>query len=183
MPNSKMEGFIKEIPIVPKIILEDCKLIEELTFKDVLHELKSRSLSELEMIELLNWWISYRSERNNIDSEEFTQFMQSATVLIKDESRPLNTFRYILNSSLIPPDVEIPDDVFPYNISKNFKNSEMKKCFQWVEIPLVHWARFIVKHSDLQVSPIEPCKNPNNGARTRPGIKIINLCRSNPARY
>src|SRR4051812_40402469 len=56
MPNPEMEGFIKKVSVVPKLILEQCdtffkkakdlKLIEELTFQDVLCELKSRIFSE-----------------------------------------------------------------------------------------------------------------------------------------
>src|ERR1043166_1171502 len=49
IPNPKMVGFIKKVPVVPKIILEQCddffkksnNLIKELTFQDVLYELKS----------------------------------------------------------------------------------------------------------------------------------------------
>src|SRR5207245_4339982 len=128
------------------IVLERCKtffekaevskLIKELSFQDVLFELKSRSLPEDEMVELMKWWISYRSE-NSIKSDEIKQFMQLATVCIKDKLQPLNTIHYILNSRLIPPDVEIPDDVLPYNISKYFDKSEMKEYFQWVELPLI----------------------------------------------
>ncbi|CAG8648293.1 9360_t:CDS:2, partial [Funneliformis caledonium] len=49
MPNSEMEGFIKKIPVVPKIVFEQCdsffrkaknKYMKELSFQDVLIELK-----------------------------------------------------------------------------------------------------------------------------------------------
>src|SRR5207245_11522631 len=100
------------------IVLERCKtffekaevskLIKELSFQDVLFELKSRSLPEDEMVGLMKWWISYRSD-NSIKSDEIKQFMQLATVRIKDKLQHLNTIHYILNSSLIPQDVEITD--------------------------------------------------------------------------
>ncbi|CAI2188896.1 2664_t:CDS:2, partial [Funneliformis geosporum] len=160
MPNSKMEGFIKTIPIVSKIVFEYCKSffekamdIKELSFQDVLIELKNRHLSEIEITALLKWLISYRSE-NNITHEEFAQFMEFATFLIEDEIRHLNTIRYILDSNLMLPDTKVPDYVLPYNISKEFNDSEIIECFGWINLPLIHWARFIVDHHDLESEPI-----------------------------
>ncbi|RIA98236.1 hypothetical protein C1645_750373 [Glomus cerebriforme] len=177
IPDPKTEAFIKKVPIVPKIILEHCepffkkakdtRLIEVLSFQDVLRELRSRSLSEkTEIIALLKWWISYRSEGNNTNSDGFTQFMQSAIFCIRDKPQALNTIHYAFGSreqnsikindkSLILPGIEIPipDDVLPHNISENFENSEMEKYFQWDELPLVHWARFIVDLPELEINP------------------------------
>ncbi|RIA78752.1 hypothetical protein C1645_810982, partial [Glomus cerebriforme] len=64
IPNLEMEGFIQKVPLVPKIILEQCdsffkkankkmNIIEELNIQDVLYELNNRTLSEDEMIKLL----------------------------------------------------------------------------------------------------------------------------------
>lgn len=177
IPDPKTEAFIKKVPIVPKIILEHCepffkkakdmRLIEVLSFQDVLRELRSRSLSEkTEIIALLKWWISHRSESNNTNSDEFTQFMQSAIVCIRDKPQALNTIQYAFGSreqnslkindkSLILPGIEIPipDDVLPHNISENFENPEMEKYFQWDELPLIHWARFIVDLPELEINP------------------------------
>ncbi|PKY51971.1 hypothetical protein RhiirA4_325988, partial [Rhizophagus irregularis] len=165
IPDSKMEGFIKTVPVVPTIIYEYCKpffekakdkkLIRELSFQDVLIELKNRSankteMTETEMIGLLKWWVSYRKINTSSGQVEFEQFMQLATVYIGNEFRPLKTIRYILNSNLISPDVEIPDNVLPYNISKNFGNSEMESYCRWNELPLINWAEFIVNCTDLE---------------------------------
>ncbi|PKC14058.1 hypothetical protein RhiirA5_269102 [Rhizophagus irregularis] len=161
MPNSEMAGFIKSVPLVPKIILEQCdvffkkakdmRLIEDLTLQDVLAELKNRVLSESEMVELLKWWFSYRSKGNNVNQMEISQFMQLA--FIGDKSRNLSKFRYFLNPSIVPPDVDIPLEVLPYTISKPLKNQDLEKWFRWSELSLVNWARFIVEKSDLEVSP------------------------------
>ncbi|GES82823.1 hypothetical protein GLOIN_2v1661590 [Rhizophagus clarus] len=161
MPNSEMAGFIKKVPLVPKIILEQCdtffkkakdtRLIEELTLQDVLIELKNRVLSENELIELLKWWFSYRSKGNAVNQMEFSQFMQLAC--IGDKSRNLSTIRYFLNPSIVPPDVDVPYEVLPYTISKPLKNQDLEKWFRWSELSLVNWARFIVEKPDLEVSP------------------------------
>jgi hypothetical protein len=158
IPNSEMIGFIKKVPLVPKIILEQCdsflkeakdiwKFIVELTFQDVLYELKNRTLSEDEMIDLLKWWISYKSNKDNIDPA--TEFMKLARI----GDRPLNTFRYILNPGRIPPNIDIPDEVLPYTISKNLESQDLKKWLGWTELTLVDWAKFIVNKPDLENEP------------------------------
>jgi hypothetical protein len=99
LPNPEMVGFIKANPLVPKNLLEQCntffnkaknvKLIAELSFQDVLVELKGRTLSEEEIIKLLKWWISYLSKGNNFDTQlyEFTRF--------GDISQSLSTIKFI----------------------------------------------------------------------------------------
>ncbi|RIA81211.1 hypothetical protein C1645_837362 [Glomus cerebriforme] len=161
IPDSKMKGFIKTVPIIPNIMFKQCnkffmkakdslELIDELTFKDVIHELKSRTLSEDEMVELLKWWISYRSNENNINSSaELKQFMQLAR--INGGSRSLNTIRYYLNPGIIPPNMDFPDEVLPHTISKNLKNQDLEKWLNWTELTLVNWSKFIVNKPDLEV--------------------------------
>lgn len=160
IPNPEMKGFLKTVPVVSTITFEKCnlffmkakdsfKLIEELSLKDVLFELKSRTLSEVELVELLKWWISCRSKGNKIDPSEHKQFMQLAH--IGSKSRSLDTICYFLNPSIVPPNMDVPVEVLPHTISKNFKNQDLEKCLNWSELPLVNWARFIVNKSDLEV--------------------------------
>ncbi|PKY20927.1 hypothetical protein RhiirB3_524661 [Rhizophagus irregularis] len=162
IPNREMEGFIKTVPVVPGYVYDRCirffkkakdsKFIKELSLKDVLFELNSRSLSEGEMIELLKWWISYRSKENNVDPSDVNQFMQLARV--GDNFQPLNTINYFLNPGIVPPNMDIPNDVLPYSISKNFKNhKDFETWFKWKELSLVNWARFIVGKPDLECNP------------------------------
>ncbi|PKY44256.1 hypothetical protein RhiirA4_541705 [Rhizophagus irregularis] len=163
IPNPEMERFIKTVPLVPKLMYDRCKkffmkakdslkLIKELSIKDVLFELKSRSLSEEEIVDLLKWWISYRSKGNNVDSLDVKQFMQLAR--IGNNSQPLNTIHYFLNPDIVPSNMDIPTDVLPYNISKNFTNNkDLETWFKWKELSLVNWARFIVEKPDLERDP------------------------------
>ncbi|CAI2168970.1 19326_t:CDS:10, partial [Funneliformis geosporum] len=165
IPNLQMLGFIKKVPIVPQILLKQCheffkdaiestKLIKELTLQDVLYELKNRELSEEEFIELLKWWITYNLEGNLIKLADFSQFMKLATVRIDNRLRALNEFCYVLNPGVIPPDVNLPDKVLPFSISRNLqKQKYFEKWFKWIELPLIIWARFIVKDPDLETNP------------------------------
>jgi hypothetical protein len=154
LPNPEMAGFIKTVPLVPNKLLELCnpffnrakdtKLIAELSFQDVLDELKSRTLSEDEIIKLLKWWISYLSKGNNFDTQlyKFSRF--------GDSSQSLNTIQFYLNPDKIPFDIDIPFEVLPYNISRNFTEQELKDKLKWTELSLVDWAKFIVKNPELE---------------------------------
>ncbi|GBC47096.2 hypothetical protein GLOIN_2v1761434 [Rhizophagus irregularis DAOM 181602=DAOM 197198] len=157
LPNPEMAGFIKTVPLVPKKLLEQCEsffnkakganLITELSFEDVLVELKSRALSEEEIIKLLKWWISYLSNGNPYDTRllKFTQ--------IGDSSQTLNTIKFYLNPHKISSDFDIPFEVIPYNISKNFTQQELTNSLKWKELPLVNWANFIVNDPGLETEP------------------------------
>ncbi|PKY20923.1 hypothetical protein RhiirB3_470054 [Rhizophagus irregularis] len=162
IPNPAMAGFIKTIPVVPKIVFDQCytffkkardtmKLIKELTLQDVFHELSSRTLSEDEMTDLLKWWISYRSRGSFVRVTEISQFMQLAR--FGNNSRSLNTIRYFLNPTVIPSEMDVPVDVLPFNISKNLKKQDLEKLAGWSELSLINWAKFIVKKSDLERDP------------------------------
>ncbi|CAB4438088.1 unnamed protein product [Rhizophagus irregularis] len=154
LPNPKITGFIKTIPLVPKNMLEQCnlffnkakevELIAELGLQDVLDELIIRTLSEEEIIKLLKWWISYLLEEDNFD----TQLLKFAQ--IGDSSQTLNTIQFYSNPNKIPLDMSIPFEVLPNNISKNFTGQELENRFGWTELPLVNWAKFIVKKSELE---------------------------------
>ncbi|RGB27756.1 hypothetical protein C1646_630205, partial [Rhizophagus diaphanus] len=157
LPNPEMAGFIKTVPLVPKNLLEQCEtffnkakganLIEELSFKDVLVELKSRALSEEEIIKLLKWWISYLSKGNPYDTRllKFTQ--------IGDSFQTLDTIKFYLNPHKISSDIDIPFEVIPYIISKNFTQQELTNGLRWTELPLVNWANFIVDNPGLETDP------------------------------
>ncbi|CAB4394655.1 unnamed protein product [Rhizophagus irregularis] len=154
LPNPKITGFIKTVPLVPKNLLEQCnlffnkakevELIAELGLQDILDELKIRTLSEEEIIKLLKWWISYLTEDNNFD----TQLLKFAR--IGDSSQTLNTIQFYSNPNKIPLDMSIPFEVLPNNISKNFTGQELENRFGWTELPLVNWAKFIVKKPELE---------------------------------
>jgi hypothetical protein len=162
IPNPKMMGFIKNVPVVPTIVFERCNvffirakdtlnLIRELNFQDVLHELRNRIFSEDELIELLKWFVSYRSSGNFISTSDLEHFRGFAR--IGNYYRSLKTIRYYLNPGIIPTDIDVPNDVLPYTISKNLPIQDLKKWFGWSELTLVDWAKFIINKPDLEIDP------------------------------
>src|ERR1043165_8470068 len=94
-----------------------------------------------------------KHQENKVDGSEKAQLMQFAVIPVGGQSRPLKTFAYHLNPGIIPPDMDFPGEVLPYTISKTFKGPDLKKHFGWEELPLVHWARFIVNDPNLEVNP------------------------------
>ena len=160
-PSPEITGFMKNFPIVPKIMFEQCgsffkkardmDLIGDVTLQDVLDELGDRTFSENETIALLKWWIYYRSKGVTISSSEFEQFMKFAH--IGNRFRALNTINYFLNPSVIPPDVDIPDEVLPYSISRDLDKNDLVNYLGWEELSLVNWVKFIVRKPELESSP------------------------------
>ncbi|GBB83181.1 hypothetical protein RclHR1_00010063 [Rhizophagus clarus] len=150
LPNPEIAEFIKSIPLVPKFMLEKCgtffkkakdaNLIFELGFQDILNELKSRTLSDDEIIKLLKWWI----KGNKFDAE-LLRFAR-----IGDSSQTLSVIHFYLNPDKIPLDIDIPFGVLPYNISRNFTEQELRTWLLLNELPLVEWAKFIVKKPELE---------------------------------
>ena len=66
IPDPEFSGFLKRLPVISDDIvnarttiaaLRSREMIKEITFVDVLDELRLRPLSETETIACLNWWI------------------------------------------------------------------------------------------------------------------------------
>lgn len=119
-----------------------------MNFQDVLHELRNRIFSENEITELLKWFFSYKSSGNTVSTSELDQFM--GLTRIGNYFRTLKTIHYYLNPGIIPTDMEVPNDVIPYTISKTLQPQDLKRWFGWSELTLVIWARFIVNKPNLE---------------------------------
>ncbi|CAG8770308.1 4843_t:CDS:2, partial [Acaulospora morrowiae] len=110
LPNPEMEAFIKTVPVVPKIIMEQCdvfikkakenlKIMKEIKINDVFMELQSRALTIEETVALMKWWISYRTKENPSDND-IHQFLRLTIVKLNDNDIfPLSKARYFLNAS------------------------------------------------------------------------------------
>ena len=73
-PNPTFSGFLKRLPVIPEDILNGAKvmiatlrsreMIKDITFADVINELRLRPLSETETVECLKWWIGVTGQGN-----------------------------------------------------------------------------------------------------------------------
>ncbi|CAG8499425.1 7450_t:CDS:10, partial [Scutellospora calospora] len=166
MPNTEMAAFIKTIPILPKIIMEQCDVfikkarnpmnaIKDISLYDVFNELQNRTLSEEDTVALMKWWINYRTKENQQVSElDAQQLLKLAVVCSNDNVIPLNKIQFYLNPTVIPPDFEVPPNVLPYSISKNFQKNDFDKWFSgWKELSIVVWTQYITSNPQLENNP------------------------------
>ncbi|KAF0389336.1 putative hatpase domain protein [Gigaspora margarita] len=164
MPNSEMAAFIKTIPTVPKIVMEQCdvfikkaknkmNIIKDISLGDVFNELQNRTLSQEDTVALMKWWIGYRT-KEQVSESDVQQLLKLAVVCIDDNVIPLNKIQYWLNPAVVPPDFEVPSSVLPYSISKSFLKSDIEKWFGgWKELSLAIWTQYITSKPQLENDP------------------------------
>ncbi|CAG8511335.1 12498_t:CDS:10, partial [Dentiscutata erythropus] len=158
LPNPEVMTFVKSVPVVPKIVIDQCeaffkkakdkKLIEEISINDVFKELKSRILSQEEIVDLIQWWISYCSKQS-VPKDQFDQFMKLAIIRVGKSDLSLRNIRHFLNPCKIQPDADLPPNLLPYCISKKFNKDDFK-CFNWTELSPVEWTKYIVEKPELE---------------------------------
>jgi len=147
-----MRKFIKDIPMVYDRIIDECgdmietlteqNLLVKISIEDVFKELKNKTLSQEELIQLMKWWIDYRKKTDVYHSNsELNNFMNLTKITWKDDSPKENGgdqrlikstlayIKYFINPKMIPPDMSLPDNVLPYVISKEFWKSDLENYF------------------------------------------------------
>lgn len=179
-PDASFAGFVQDLPVVPDDILKQARsivdtlrargLIKDITFMDVLQELRNRPLTETEMIACFKWWISMYTQGShpNLDYVR-TQLINAAVVSIEEKEKggqiiPLSIIESFLNSrssgALIPTDGPLPPHLLPVSISRNFDPSSLMAAFGWRELSILEWLRHTMNpptphdpEHDLHLSP------------------------------
>lgn len=169
IPDPVFSGFLKRVPFVPDDVLSGAKtmigalsarnLIKEISFADVLAELKSRPLTEAEAVACLKWWINLHNQesRNGNDplgiSQGRSQLLNAAVVTTKagDEESiiTLSTVKTFLNSrgsgGMIPSDGPLPQHLLPLAISRSFDPEVLATVFSWKQLSVLDWLRFVTQ--------------------------------------
>lgn len=127
--------------VVPDEVISYCPtLISQLTssnqlqpiaFTDVLFELKSRSLTNPEIISCIKWFLAYR-QVTQISYMDLNSFMQGLIITFPEDNNrkiSLNAIHYFINPKIITPGVPLPNDTLPLEISKAFNKSELETVF------------------------------------------------------
>ncbi|KAI1790758.1 hypothetical protein LXA43DRAFT_921512 [Ganoderma leucocontextum] len=180
-PDPVFTGFVKNLPIVPDEILNQASsmidtlrtrgLIKDITFVDVLEELRNRPLAEAEMIACFKWWIDMYQEgtAENLDYIR-TQLLNAALLSIPaidnkaGQVIPLSVIQSFLNSrstgALIPTDGPLPPHLLPVAISRYFDPTSLITAFGWRELTIIEWLRHVATppaphdtEHDLHLSP------------------------------
>jgi len=162
MPDPTFSTFLKELPVFPEELLETSKsivaglrekgMLKDITFADVLKELRERPLSEEEMVACIQWWIN-TSQQNPTGINDIRRELLSAAVLTvgspgdgNERIIPLGGIQTFLNprNVVVPTDGPLPDNLLPLGVSRRFDPTQLQKSLQWREFTVLEWVHHIV---------------------------------------
>ncbi|CDO69004.1 hypothetical protein BN946_scf184834.g11 [Trametes cinnabarina] len=165
-PDASFAGFVKELPVVPDEVLKQAKtmvdalrargMIKEITFTDVLQELRNRPLSEQEMIACFKWWIDIHNQSTLTNLEYARDQLLGAAVLSVEEKGeeagkilPLSVIESFLTrksgstGAMIPTDGPLPPHLLPLAISRHFEPQALETALGWRELTIVEWLQYL----------------------------------------
>ncbi|KAF5386054.1 hypothetical protein D9615_002424 [Tricholomella constricta] len=159
LPDPAFSGFLKQLPVLPDDILANASatiatlqsrgMIKNISFEDVLQELRSRPLEQDEMIACLKWWIGINKEASKFQLTPRTQLLNAAVLTTgnsgsnQEKIIPLSSIRTFINNrtiaNIIPLDAPLPDHLLPASISKHFAPDDILASFPWTELNIQEW--------------------------------------------
>ena len=162
MPDPTFSTFLKELPVFPEELLDGSKpmvatlrekgMLKDITFTDVLKELRKRPLPEEEMVACLQWWIN-TSQQDPTGINDIRRELLSAAVLTVGSSDtgderviPLQGIQTFLNprNVVVPTDGPLPGHLLPISISRKFDPIQLQRSLQWRELTVLEWVQHIV---------------------------------------
>ncbi|KAF9650775.1 hypothetical protein BDM02DRAFT_3140374 [Thelephora ganbajun] len=161
MPDAGLSGFLRDLPVFPEELLGSSKsmvaalqengMLKDVTFVDVLKELRERPLSEGEMVACLQWWIN-TSEQGPTGINDIRRKLLGAAVLTVGSSdtgnertislRRIRTFMNPRNVA-VPMDGPLPDHLLPMGVSRKFESTQLQESLQWRELTVLEWVQHI----------------------------------------
>ena len=169
--HPELSGFIKRLPVISEDIVDGARvmvaalrsrgMIKNITFVNVLGELRSRHLSETETVECLKWWIGVTKEGNdNKVSQERSQLLHALVVSVagphKRTMRLSNAQTFLKsksNETIIPTNGPLPSTLLPTSITGSFERDTLASVFRWRQLTIVDWLRHL---TDLKVAATNP---------------------------
>ncbi|CAE6384073.1 unnamed protein product [Rhizoctonia solani] len=160
--NAAFTGFLKNTPMLPPDIAREGRLMLaalrerglclDVTFQDVLDELKARILDEQEAVALLKWRMGLDAELIRTHARELREvFLGAAVFCLKEEGKPdkvvpLASIRTFINprTSIIPIDSPLPEHTLPFAVSKQLGNADFKGLFGWTELSVPDWVTYLI---------------------------------------
>ena len=161
MPDPTFSLFLKELPVFPEELVDSSKsivaalrgkgMLKDITFVDVLKELRNRPLSEEEMVACLQWWIN-TSQQDPTGINDIRRELLGAAVLTAgspgdgdERIIPLRGIQTFLNprNVVVPTDGPLPDHLLPINVSRKFDPTQLQKSLQWRELTVLEWVQHI----------------------------------------
>ncbi|KAL6309180.1 hypothetical protein BKA93DRAFT_925530 [Sparassis latifolia] len=163
IPDPAFSGFLKNLPVLPEEVSKEAKTmvdtlrrhgqIQDITFVDVLQELRSRPLSETEMTACFKWWVQVQNQGNLDIGRIRTELLNAAILTVGGQGTPdekiipLSSVRTFLNTrslgALIPTDGPLPPHLLPVSISRHFDPQALASTFPWKELNVLDWLTYI----------------------------------------
>jgi hypothetical protein len=159
--HPECSGFIKHLPIISQDIVNGAKtmitalrsrgMIKNVTFVDVLNELRFRPLSETDTVACLKWWISVTNQGNNFHHRhrETWQLLDALVVSITEPLKmmKMSDARMFLNfkidGAIILADGPLSNTLVPTSITRSFDQDVLASVFPWKQLSIADWLRFV----------------------------------------
>jgi len=164
--DTTFSAFLKRLPVIPEDVANGASLmisalrsrgmIKDVTFADVLLELRARPLSEAEAIACMKWWITVSKDSKNDMNvlQGRSQLLNNMVITLGDASAtnekivPLSAIRTFLNprstGSIIPTDGPLPENLLPISISRSFDPDSLGTVFSWSQLTIIDWLKHII---------------------------------------
>jgi len=162
VPDPEFSGFLKRLPMISEDIVNGAKtmvaalrargMIKNITFVDVLSELRLRPLSETEAVACLKWWEGVTKHGDNAKlGQGRSQLLETLVVSIPgppEKFMKLSDARTFLNSrtggAIIPTDGPLPSTLLPTSITRSFDPVVLSSVFPWKQLSIVDWLSHVI---------------------------------------
>jgi len=165
-------GFLKKLPLLPDEVatgattmvdhLRSRTMLKDISFQDVINELRARPLTEAEMVECLKWRTSLNTDgiRPAYLAELKREFLDAAILSATDEKgneqlillSMIRTYHIPRNATaFLPTDAPFPSHTLPFSLTKQVKADLFNELFGWNELSLPVWLENLVTSPNIPV--------------------------------
>ncbi|KAG1888113.1 hypothetical protein F4604DRAFT_1715581 [Suillus subluteus] len=168
-PDPMFSSFLKHLPVLPAPVLSSAplairtlqskELITDITFSDVLAQLRQHPLNEEELIACLKWWVGVGQQDPTHDTTRARTELLNATILSLGSGNdirpiPLSMVQYFIHQRMIPLDGPLPDTLMPLSVTKHFTQEQLKS-FGWREFLILDWIQHIFRPDVMNANPAQ----------------------------
>lgn len=168
-PDPMFSSFLKHLPVLPALVLSSAplaikslqskELITEITFSDVLAQLRQHPLNEEELVACLQWWVGVGQQDATHDTTRARTELLNATILSLGSGKdarpiPLSMVQYFIHQRMIPLDGPLPDTLMPLSVTKHFTQEQLKS-FGWREFSILDWVQHIFRPDVMNANPAQ----------------------------
>lgn len=164
--SPEMEKFVKALPVLPKEIqdgatdvittLQGKNMIRQITFDDIIGEMRGRCFEEDEMVECIKWRVNLPRQAA-FDAHFKDQFVNAGVFRIDGKAGESESTsgekiitlatiaNYINPSGLVPPDGPFPSTTLPLKFStiRGISPSSYQELFGWTAYSINDWVVYL----------------------------------------